>query len=73
MFVFMGVMFVVLNIYGNFFVGVWFCFIVFNMFRLFFGLCYYFFDGLFVLCYIDVMIVKFEVEIVVKVVVVKMD
>jgi len=45
MFISTGAMLLALHLYGNSLAGVWFCFIVFNSFRLFFGMRHHFFDG----------------------------
>jgi len=45
MFVSTGAMLMALHFYGNSLAGVWFCFTVFNTFRLFFGMRHHFFDG----------------------------
>jgi Na+-driven multidrug efflux pump len=45
MFVSTGAMLIALRFFGHSLAGVWFCFTVFNTFRLFFGLRHHFFDG----------------------------
>ena len=66
MFVSTGAMLIALNVYGNSLAGVWFCFIVFNTFRLFFGLRHHFFDGPLAPRHIDATIAKLEAEVAAK-------
>jgi len=73
MFVSTGAMLVALNIYGNSLAGVWFCFTVFNTFRLFFGLRHHFFDGPLAPRHIDATIAKLEVETAAKAAAAKTD
>ena len=62
MFISTGAMLAALHVYGGTLEGVWFCFTVFNTFRLFFGLRHHFFDGPLAPQNIDATIAKLELE-----------
>ena len=62
MFVSTGAMLIALNLYGDTLAGVWFCFTVFNTFRLFFGVRHHFFDGPLAPRNIDATVAAFEAE-----------
>lgn len=62
MFVSTGAMLVALKFYGSTLGGVWFCFTVFNTFRLFFGLRHHFFDGPLAPANMEATIAKLELE-----------
>ena len=61
MFVSTGAMLIALNLYGAS-PRVWFCFTVFNTFRLFFGVRHHFFDGPLAPRNIDATVAAFEAE-----------
>ena len=62
MFVSTGAMLIALNLYGDTPPSVWFCFTVFNTFRLFFGVRHHFFDGPLAPRNIDATVAAFEAE-----------